>query len=281
LTLDVDDEITAWLHEATVGIKEAAREGVKNAADWLHHDIMQAFEQNGPGWKKLSQVTIDKKVKENAPDPSGILKEWYTMRDSIQVRDASPTLSFGLPGGRVGIPQMAVKYGFFGTFEYNPMVTIYDIGLFSDYKVMHKFMRTWKAGNEWDLVNRGYTHEFGGFEMDETEEETHPIKEIVTGGIDKRGLKGITSIDDYLIKKRSQTGKNGVVKVGGPLKIDTGVAHRAKEIKQRKIGVYLKTKTAKLKYIPSRSFLRMPYDRSEAVMFWMIAWKINEAINNL
>lgn len=265
-----------------MNIKNAAREGVENAANWLHFDIMRAFAQNGPGWKKLSQKTIDKKTKENAPDPSGILKEWNTMRDSIQVRDSSPTSNFGLPGGKKGIPQMALKFGFFGVIGYNPMETVYDVGLFSDYKVMHHFMLSWKAGNKWDLVNRGFTHEFGGFEMDETEEETHPIKEIVTGGIEERALKGKSSMVDYLIKKREGSqGKNGAIKIGGPLKIDTGVTNRAKEVRQRKIGVFLKKKTSVIKYIPSRSFLRMPFDRSESVMFWMIAWKINEAINNL
>jgi len=269
------------LHDATVRVKEAAREGVKNAADWLHHDIMQAFAQNGPGWKKLSQQTIDKKIKEKAPDPTGILKEFYTMRDSIQVRDNSPTLSFGLQGGRNGIRQQPIRWGFFGTFTYAPMNTVFDIGLFSDYNVMHKFMHTWKPG-KWDLVNRGYTHEFGGFELEENVEETHPIKEIITGGLDKRALKGWSSLDDFKIRKREGAATpNGSVKIGGPLKIDTGITSRAKEVRQRKIGVYMKKKTAVVKYIPSRSFIRMPYDRSEAVMFWMIGWKINEAINNL
>lgn len=270
------------MHDATVNIKNAARDGVENAANWLHHDIMQAFAQNGPGWKKLSQTTIDKKTKEKAPDPEGILKEWNTMRDSIQVRDASvlKTISF-LGGSKFTIPQSPTIYGFFGVTGYAPMETIYDVGLFEDYKVMHKYAKSWTPG-KWSLVNRGFVHEFGGFELEETEEETHPIKEIITGGIDKRGLKGVSSIDDYLTKKReSAVGKHGEVKIGGPLKIDTGVASRAKEVRQRAIGVHFKKKIQKLKYIPTRSFLRMPYDRSEAVMFWMIAWKINEAINNL
>jgi hypothetical protein len=125
-----------------------------NAAKAMQYYIWYAFQHGGPGWKPLSNVTIEKKMKSGAPDPRAILKEFRVMMRSIQVKDETTTT----------IP----KWGM-ATFWNNAVYKITEykrsVGLFSDTAL--KYDPKKEIGfrqDPLDVVSRGFKHEFGGFE---------------------------------------------------------------------------------------------------------------------
>jgi hypothetical protein len=232
---DFFDEVIGidLMSEAANVIQENIEVPVATAAFVLYSEILNAFEVGGPGWRPLSQFTIDLKTKRKAPEPTAILKEWYKMRDSIEVR--SETWS------EIGQP-MRVLPKRQSTFlkksvDVGRLIShgISSVGLFVD------------TALEKNRVDRGYMHEFGGWEWQE--DTIKGMGEVVTGGLDQKALKG---------KSELPYQEGGV---------------RSKQGQMKKQGKWV--------YIPERSFLRMPFDKIEPDLFNIIIDEINKLLDLL
>jgi hypothetical protein len=172
LTLKVINEISPALDKVAFDIGEMTHV-IEDAAHYLYSDIMYAFAVGGPGWKPLSKFTILTKRARGAPDPEGILKEWYNMRNSIEIRNESTT----------NIKEEST--------EITSRDTRFSVGLFAD------------TANPMNRVTRGFLHEFGGWE-DQGEwirgQGTLPsreIMEIATRRMSKRALRGENELGKF------------------------------------------------------------------------------------
>lgn len=219
--------------EAVNVIQDNIEVPVATAAFILYHEILVSFEVGGPGWKPLSQKTIETKIKNKAPEPTAILKEWYKMRDSIEVR--SETWSeIGKPLKQLPKMQYTLLKK---SVDVGSLIThgIATVGLYLD------------SALEANRVDRGYMHEFGGWEWQES--YTKGMSTIKTGGLDQKALKGRSELPN----------ESGYV---GQL-----------NTKPQDLGKWV--------YIPERSFLRMPFDRIETDLFNVIIEEINKLLDLL
>jgi hypothetical protein len=242
-----------------------------NAAKAMQYYVWYAFAHGGPGWKPLSPVTIQKKMKSGAPDPRAILKEFRVMMKSIQVKDETTTT----------IP----KWGM-ATFWNNTVwkITEYkrSVGLFSDTAL--KYDPKKEIGfrqDPLDVVNRGFKHEFGGFEYQVKKTTGQDVSEIKTGGLEKKALRGegVVAEDKHGllgIKKKKSLSPDTTIstKTGKTRKAIATVRKVLQKIKKGKDST-----ESQIVYIPERSFLRNPFDRNEHKLINIIADTIGKEID--
>lgn len=225
-----------------------------DAAKIMRYEIWRAFALGGPGWKPLSAETVGKKIKSGAPDPTAILKEFRVMVKSIDIKDQSTSKrrTFGKATfWRPSAPYTAINH-------------VRSIGLFKD--TAGRYDPKKEIGfrqDPLDVVSRGFKHEFGGFEYQVKRNTGQDVVEIRTGGLEKKALRGegVVAEDKHLkagIKEKKHISDQ--ITRTGKSKIRQAIAKVRKVLQKIKKG---KTTTeSQIVYIPERSFLRMPFDRS-------------------
>lgn len=265
MPMTISDGISGWLDSLSYQVVANQDKLLDDAIMLLYEDIQYAFDSGGPDWKDLSPITIMKKILEGAPNPTKILHEWWNMRNSIEIRDETKMLIkpvkrkvereefFGRLGDWKGKMETV---GYTANTEYWKSVGIFDD---TARKYTPDQLRGFRGAR--DPVSRGMIHEFGGFETQTLEADDEvpgrlPGEVIRTGRMRKRALKG-----------------------------ESEAADMDKEIKKQRIGKYEKGKTEKsikkrVVYIPRRSFLRDPFDRSKEAMFRLIQQKFGELLDN-
>lgn len=251
------DEISDWIENMSYNIAAEAEEVLDKVAEYYYDDIQAAFDSQGPGWKPLSDITKKIKEKRGAPHPERILHEWNTMRNSIEIRGENKM--------KVMIRKTRTVKFFYDPTKYlgGEDVTFVDalggsvheefwrsVGLFGDTYTatsVGKPHKVVKADKPYRVVNRGIMHEFGGFEVHEI--GTPKTEEIVTGRMRKKALKGESEAADRdsEIRTRSTKGDKGLSK---PI------------------------------YIPSRSFMRMPFDRSSHAMMFIFIYELGRLMDD-
>lgn len=267
------DGIGSWFQDIADSIGAEVKGVLDDAASFYYDDVQSAFNSGGPGWKELSPFTVAKKILEGAPNPSKILHEWHNMRKSIEIRDESEmkltpvkrrvkmygTAGFAPLESTVPMNTASYKTETIGYTAYP--VFCKSIGLFSDTAIPYTEDQLWGFRGARDPVSRGEKHEFGGLELQTLEfERDLPGKasaEVIrTGRMRHRALKG-----------------------------ESEAAETDREIKKQRIGEDVNAKKEKIVvskqvYIPERSFLRMPFDRSLNNIVGIITDGIGRLIDN-
>jgi len=243
-------------------------EGLDDAALLMKNNILRAFAVGGPGWRPLSQKTLDLKRKSKSPNPTAILREFNIMRDSIDIKNESHVEY--PPAGRT-IP-----------FSDIPVNHVRSVGLFSDTAKKYDPNKEIGFRGPLDVVKRGTKHEFGGIEFQSMKESTPGVKEIRTEGLTKKALKGEGVVAEARYPKAGMKGKKAVAKPSKKTgKGNTGksVISKPREVKQKIIKPTSK-KLTQVVYIPERSFLRMPFDISEESLVRRVVDAIRRRIDN-
>ena len=262
------DEISPWLDNLAHAVAAESEDIIQEVAEYYYDDIMGAFDMEGPGWKRLSETTIKKKQRRGAPFPDRILREWNTMREAIDIRSENKMKVSITKRTRVGVffydPTTAGEDAVVTELSYLVGAAHEEfwrsVGLFSDTYTAtslgkpHGHVQKTKSGKKvaykdapFKTVNRGMMHEFGGLETREVEEGG--IEEIVTGRMKQKALKG-----------------------------ESEAAESDEEIRKKATKVI--KKRTKPYYVPARSFLRMPFDRSEYDMINIFTEGIGRSIDN-
>jgi hypothetical protein len=274
MSLEINGSFGKFLSQAEGLVLDAADIGVKEAAYYLHYDVMYAFDVGGPGWKALSDETLKKKMISGSKTVTSELREFDVLKDSIIVRNEATKKMLPLMGretlvsfnnpSRVSIMSANVdgsektsliidNPGGSWSWKSSKRVGVYyenefaySVGLFAgmteeyDYRLKDVGFR-----GPTDVLHRGHIHEFGGFE---TQTRRAMMEEIRTGHLTKKAASGkelLSGID--------------------------------REVKKKERKRFL----SRLVYIPSRSFIRMPFDRSYNVMIQIIMNSINRAFDVL
>jgi hypothetical protein len=255
MPIEVSGNLGGFLDEFVSVIDVGIKIGLRSAARYYYDAIMKAFRDEGPGWKKLSKLTIATKKLSGSPTPEKILREFSTMRNSIEIRDDIRKKDVAIKGDVIAdVYKWVEKPG--GELEFKKVGTIkdikgwyvateysYSIGLFGDsYKAVSLRQVGGLPGQKESVekfkqVNRAIMHEYGGIELQVTTGAS--IEEIRTGGIRRRALKG-----------------------------EQEVERNPREVTKRTLG--RERKTSFLVKIPKRSFMVDPYDRVEEKLFQII-----------
>lgn len=254
-----------------------------NAAKAMQYYIWYAFAHGGPGWKPLSPVTIQKKIKSGAPDPTAILKEFRVMMKSIQVKNETTT----------SIPRWGIAT-FWSNTVYKITNHVRSVGLFKDTAlkydrekeidfrgpaevvrrkngsvVIRHGVPVWKQ--HLNVVDRGFKHEFGGFEYQIKKTPGQDVEEIRTGGLEKKALKG----EGVVTEEKHQ--KAGIKTTRTGKTVREAISKVRKVLQKVKKG--RDSTKSQIVYIPERSFLRDPFDRNEHKLINIIVDTIGKEID--
>lgn len=271
MSMRITNDPTALIDAMNLTMEGAVDEAMDEASEAMLGFIHFAFVVDGPGWKELHPYTIFRKQLSGAYDPFKILEEFRIMRRSLTIKNTTRA-TIKLRRGNKIVYNRPNGYNI-RPDTYISVVNRREIGLFSDKSLKYDPAKEVGFRGPLDVVSRGMKHEFGGFEYQTLMYKGYVagksfftgrigIEEIVTGGLNRKSLKGEGTLIDYQRDVRKR-----MVSKRKPGKI----SHTKGKGKNVKYHQWV--------YIPERSFLRNPFDRHVNMLINIIEDKIREWVD--